>query len=558
MKQIISSLLEKELKGKLKREEIEKMIEIPLSSELGDYAFPCFKLSNVLKKNPNQIAQEIEKKLKIPKEIEKIQVQGAYLNFFVNKKILAEKIISKILKEKEDFGKANEGKKIMIEYETPNTNKPLHVGHLRNGAIGMSVSNTLKFVGNRVIRADLFNDRGVHICKAMYALKYLSDKKKPDEKSDHFVGDLYVLFNRKAKENPELENKALEILQKWEAGDKEIIALWKKIDFWAVKGIKETDKIFGNKFDVYFRESEFYKKAHPVINKAIKKGFVKEKEEGFVAELEPEFPNKVILRKDGTSIYITNDIALTPHKFRKYKLDKSYWVVGNEQNLYFQQLFKIFEKIGFLWVKKCKHISYGMVNLPEGRMKSREGKVVDADDLINRMRDLARKELEERYKLDKKELEERSLKIAIASIKYMLLKTDMAKDVVFNPEEAMSFEGNTGPYLQYSYARASSILRKVKKKSEKIEIERLEDAEIKLIKKLGNFPEIVSQAREQLNPSIIANYSFELAQQFNEFYHSSWVIGSEKENFRLALVSAFRIVLKSSLYLLGIEVMEEM
>lgn len=552
MKEIIAKLVAKQVD--LKKEDVENLIEIPPDSKLGDFSFPCFSLARVLKKSPQQIASELASKIKPEKEIEKIQAAGAYINFFIDKKYLA----TSVLKIDKKFGRSSIKEKVMVEYETPNTNKPLHVGHLRNSSIGMSVSNILEFLGNKVIRADLFNDRGVHICKSMYALEFLSKKKAPDEKSDHFVGDLYVLFNKKARENPELEKKALGMLQKWEAGDKKTLASWKKIDKWATEGIKETDRVFGNKFDVYFRESDFYKKAKPVIDKAVAKGFVKEKEEGFVADLEPELPNKVILRKDGTSIYITNDLALVPHKFEKYKIDKSFWVVGNEQDLYFKQLFKIFEKIGYPWVKNCRHISYGMVNLPEGKMKSREGKVVDADDLIQETSKLAREELEKRYKLSKSELDRRSLKIALAAIKYTLIKIDSSKDMTFDPNEAISFEGDTGPYLQYSYARASSILKKAGKKKGKIQIKSIEPAEFELIKKLLAFPGIVQQAYSHLSPHLISNYSFQLAQSFNEFYHACPVIKSEQEAFRLELVKKFRIVIKASLNLLGIDVLEEM
>lgn len=540
---------------RLKPEEISSLLEVPKDSSLGDYAFPCFSLAGKMKKNPVIIAQELAQKINL-KNTEVKQV-NAYINFFISKSQLAEQTISQILKEKEKYGKIKGKGKVMVEYETPNTNKPLHIGHLRNAAIGMAISNLLEFSGNNVIKADLFNDRGVHICKTMYALKYLSKKKIPDKKPDHFIGDLYVLFNKKSKENPKLDEEVLAMLQKWEQGDKETLVLWKKIDSWATKGIMETDKTFGNKFDVYFRESEFYKKAKPVIEKAIKKGFVKETEEGFQAILEPELPNKTVLRKDGTSIYITNDIALVPHKFEKYKLDYSYWVVGNEQNLYFQQLFKIFEKIGYSWVKDCKHISYGMVNLPEGRMKSREGRVVDADDLIEEMKNLALKEIEKRHKLSKNQAESRALKIALAAIKYFLLRIDISKDMIFNPEEAISFEGETGPYIQYSHARASSIIKKSKKKTS-LNFSSLEEKEFSLAKKLAIFPEIISSSSKNLNPNLIAHYAYELAQIFNEFYHECPVIGDKNESQRLALVQAFKIVIKSSLNLLGIDVMEEM
>jgi len=542
-KKEIVKLLQKELKIK------DIVLEIP-PSNFGDYAFPCFKLEN-----PNEKAKELASKIKA-NFLDKVEARGPYLNFFINKKYLAENTIKQILKEKDNYGKEKE--KIMVEYETPNTNKPLHLGHLRNASIGMSISNIFEFMGNKVIRADLFNDRGIHICQAMLAYdKFM--KNKPNKKTDHFVGDAYVLFNQKVKENSKLQEEAYEMLRKFELGDKQTIALWKKIDSWAINGIKETDKLFGNKFDIYFRETEFYKKAKPLIEEGLRKKIFEKDEEGnIITKLEPTLPNKVVQRKDGTSIYITNDLALVPYKFSHYKIDKSIWVVASEQNLYFQQLFEIFKRLGYKWVKNCKHLSYGMVFLPEGKMKSREGKVIDADDLIEEMKQLTIKELEKRYKLNKKEKEERALKIALAAIKYFFLKVDIVKDIVFNPDEAISFEGDTGPYLQYSYARACSILKKSKKKINQFKILNLEDKEIELIKKLAEFPDVVRNSFLNYSPNVIANYSFKLAQIFNEFYQHCKVIGSKEENQRLAIVQSFKLVMKNSLDLLGIDAIEEM
>jgi arginyl-tRNA synthetase len=542
----------KEIVKLLQKEKIKDIVlEVP-PNNFGDYAFPCFKLEN-----PNQKAKELASKIKSI-FLEKVEARGPYLNFFINKKYLAENTIKEILKLKEKYGSSKENKKIMVEYETPNTNKPLHLGHLRNASIGMSISNIFEFIGNKVIRADLFNDRGIHICQAMLAYEKFINK-KPNKKRDHFVGDAYVLFNQKVKKNPELQEQAYDMLIKFELGDKKIITLWKKIDSWAVNGIKETDKIFGNKFDVYFRETKFYKKAKPLIEEGlIKKIFERDEEGNIIAKLEPNLPNKILQRKDGTSIYITNDLALVPHKFSHYKIDKSIWVVASEQNLYFQQLFEIFKRLGYGWVKNCKHLSYGMVFLPEGKMKSREGKVIDADDLIEEMKLLAIKELEKRHKLNKKEKEKRALKIALAAIKYFFLKIDIVKDMVFNPEEAINFEGDSGPYLQYSYARANSILKKAKNKSSKFNIFNLEEKEIELIKKLAEFPDVVKNASVNYAPNVIANYSFKLGQIFNEFYQCCKVIGSKEENQRLAIVQAFKIVMKNSLNLLEIDVIEEM
>ena len=557
MKRIIVDLLSKHIN--LEKEEIEKLIEIPPSSELGDYAFPCFVLAEKEKKNPIQISSELAGKIELPAEISQVKAVGAYLNFFVNKNFLAQKTIKEIIKQKENFGKPKKTKKekIVIEFLSPNTNKPLHIGHLRNMAIGESVSRILESEGNRVIRTNLYNDRGIQICKSMLAYKKFGNNKKPNKKPDHFVGDFYVLFNKKVAENQDLEKEAQELLRKWEAKDKETFDLWKKMNSWAIKGIKDTYKKFGIKFDKDYYESKIYEKGKEIIQEGLRKGLFRKREDNAIVVNLGELGEKVLLRKDSTSIYITQDLYLAKLKYQDYKFDKSIYVVANEQNYHFKVLFKILKMLNYEFSDRLVHLSYGMVNLPEGRMKSREGKVVDADDLIEEMENLAIKELNKRYKLNKNELKRRARKIALSSIKYFLLKTDAVKDITFNPEEAINFEGNSGPYLQYSYARASSILKKAKKKLE-IKFVSLKPQEISLIKKLAEFPEIMKKAATQINPVILANYAFDLCQKFNEFYHSCPVIGSEEESCRLSLVLAFKIVVKSVLYMLGIEVLERM
>lgn len=552
MKKIIIKELQKHVK--LKEQEIENLIEIPPSSELGDYAFPCFILAKKEKKNPTIIAEELAGKIKATKEISQIKVVGAYLNFFINKKILAESVIKELLKEKKSIQKKE---KIVVEFLSPNTNKPLHIGHLRNMSIGESICRILE-QDNKIIRTNLYNDRGIHIVKSMLAYKKFGRNRKPKDKPDKFVGDFYVLFNKKT--DNELEDEAQEMLQKWEAGDKQTLDLWKKMNSWAVKGIEQTYKNFGIKFDRQYYESKIYKKGREIINHGFKKGiFKKRRDNAVVIDLGNELGEKVLLRADGTSVYITQDLYLAEKKYQDFRFDKSIYVVGNEQDYHFKVLFKILKLLKYKFSNSLFHLSYGMVFLPEGRMKSREGKVIDADDLIEEMQKLAEKELKKRYKLNKKNLKERAEKIALSAIKYFLLKVEYSKDITFNPEEAINFEGDSGPYLQYSYARASSILRKAKSKRKlEIKIIDLKQEEIELIKKLAEFPEIVKNVEKQLNPSILANYSFSLAKLFNEFYHSCPVIGSLEESFRLKLVQAFRIVIKNSLFLLGIEVMEEM
>jgi len=567
MKELVVKILESALKKekiKLEKDKILELIEIPREASLGDFAFPCFILASQLKSSPNQIAIKLRESIgKTPKEFEDIQSVGPYLNFFVDRKNLAIKTVQEVIKLKDKYGKTNTNKKnIMIEFPSPNTNKPLHLGHLRNMSIGESVSKIYEFRGYNVIRSNLNNDRGVHICKSMLAYQKWGEKKEPtkDVKGDHLVGDFYVLFSKKAKENTELEKEAQEMLQKWEKKDKFTIELWKKMNKWSLDGFKETYKKFGIKTDIEYFESQIYTKGKEIILDGLKKGIFKKNDEGAVViDLSKEnLGEKVLLRSDGTSIYITQDIYLAKLKFDEFKLDESIYVVANEQNYHFDVLFSILDKLKIADKNKLHHLAYGMVNLPEGRMKSREGTVVDADDLIDELQNLVKENLNERYKLTKQELEKRSLKIALSALKYFLLKVDIKKNMIFNPKESISFDGDTGPYLLYSYARAKSILRKVKVDKTDLFFEELEEKEIELVKKISEFPSIVEKSYEQKNPAIIANYSYQLAQTFNEFYHVCPVMDSDNEIFRLFLVEAFSITLKNSLALLGIETLEEM
>lgn len=556
MKELIINEIHKATK--LNKKEIENLIEIPPLVNFGDYAFPCFILSKTLKKNPNLIAEDLKKKIK-SKSFEKIETKGAYLNFFIDKKELIENSIKKL--QKKDFGKTKTLKKekIVIEFPSPNTNKPLHLGHLRNMAIGESISRIFEFVGHKVARVNLNNDRGIHICKSMLAYKEFGKNKKPNKKSDHFVGDFYVKFNELAKKDKTYEIKAQELLQKWEQGDVATIKLWKQMNKWALDGFQETYKTFGIKHDKEYFESEIYKEGKKIILDGWKKGIFEKKADGSIfVNLEKEkLGEKILLRKDETSLYITQDIYFAKLKQKEFKFDKSFYVVGNEQEYHFQVLFNILYKLGFN-AENLKHISYGMVELPEGKMKSREGTVVDADNLIEEINDLAKKELESRAKLDKKELKLRSNKITLAAIKYFLLRVDAKKNMLFNPKESLNFEGDTGPYILYSYARASSILNKIKNKTNKIKIKEVHPNEIKLAKKLMEFPEIIIKSSNNLNPAYLANYSYQLAQIFNEFYHSCPVINSKNESLRIALVKSFKQIQDNSLNLLGIESLKEM
>lgn len=539
--------------------EYARYLEEP--KEYADLALPCFRLG----KNPQEIAKQLEKELKqkIGKDslIKDVEAVGPYLNFHINNKKFSRLVVAQILKEKEKYGSGvHKKEKIMIEYSGPNTNKPLHVGHLRNDSIGMAVSNLLEFLGYKVIRTNILNDRGVHICKAMLAYKKWGNSltpKKAGRKPDHFVGNFYVMFEQKARQEPQLEEEARRMLLLWEKGDKETRTLWKKMNGWTLKGMKQTYKLFGSRFDLWPLESVFYKRANPIIEEGLEKGILFKNNKGdIVAKLEPALPNKVVLRADGTSIYITNDLALTKYRFEKYKIDKMIWCVASEQNLYFQQLFKIFELLGYEWSKNCYHLSYGLVNLPSGRMKTREGTVIDADNLIEDVKELAEEEIKKRYVLKEQELKNRALWIALGAIKYYLLNVDPPKDILFDSEEAVKFEGDTGPYLQYTYARANSILKKSKKKPAVGELHT--ESEFEIVKKIAKFSHVLEKAAKELKPNYIANYLFELATLFNKFYHETRVIGSKEEQQRLALVAAVAQVLKNGLTILGIKAIEKM
>ncbi|MDR0306709.1 MAG: arginine--tRNA ligase [Chitinispirillales bacterium] len=558
MKEQIADALAAELRGQLDLQEIEKAIEIPPSDNLGDYAFPCFGLAKILKKNPVQIAGQLKEKLHI--DGIKVEITGGYLNFFVDKKQLAASTID--LSSQDTFGKRNTGQRVVIEFASPNTNKPLHLGHLRNMSIGDSVTRILSFCGCDVTKTSINNDRGVHICKSMLAYLRRGEGATPESagiKSDHFVGDYYVLFNQEAVKYPSWNEDAQEMLQKWENNDQKTLELWRTMNRWALDGFRETYRLFGISFDKEYYESDIYKNGKEIVQEGLDKNiFSKRKDGAVVVDLEREkLGEKVLLRPDGTSVYIVQDLFLALLKDQDFHYDRSFYVVGNEQDYHFAVLTAIFRKLGLSAADKMKHLSYGMVELPEGKMKSREGTVVDADDLIKETANLAKEEVAARYRISEEQIEERSLKIALAAIKYQLLKVDITKTMVFDPKKAISFEGDTGPYLLYSYARASSILRKAPPLQAPV-ITNPEAGEIKLVKKIAFFPSAVNFACERLSPSVIANYAFDLAQSFNEFYHSHQVIGSDNENFRLHLTSSFRLTLSKCLMLLGIETIEEM
>ena len=560
MKDVIIKLLSNELAASLNRNEITKLLETPPTDTMGDFAFPCFPLARVLKKNPMQIAETLSTKIVRPAEIERICATSGYLNFFIDKKVMTERVLSTAFDPA--FGKKQLGKTIVVEFASPNTNKPLHLGHLRNMSIGESVARILTFGGNKIIRSSINNDRGVHICKSMLAYSEFGNGSTPQstgKKSDHLVGDYYVLFSKKAAIDESWNSRAQELLLAWERGEESVLSLWKTMNAWALDGFRETYKLFGVKFDKEYYESDIFKSGKEIVQEGVDKKIFSIREDGAViVNLEAEkLGEKVLLRSDGTSVYIVQDLFLAVLKNNEYNYDSSLYVVGNEQDYHFAVLIAILKKLEYPIADKMKHLSYGMVELPEGRMKSREGTVVDADDLIHETTKLAYTELKDRYTLGDEEMNSRSLKIALSAIKYQLLKVDIAKNMLFDPKKAISFEGDTGPYLLYSYARAASILRKTTA-SDTFTIPELSPQEIRLVKKIASFPDIVASSIDKHSPSYIANFGFELAQCFNEFYHSCQVIGSETQDFRLHLVKAFKSVLKNCLWMLAIDEIEEM
>ena len=536
------------------------LLEIPPNPEMGDYAFPCFTLSKKLKKSPNDIAQDIGKNIILNKYIKEIKIIGPYVNFFVNKKTLAETVLKEIYSKKSKYGSAANKKKVMIESPGPNTNKPLHLGHVRNMVLGNSLININKFLGYKAIRVDIVNDRGVHICKSMLAYKKYGKNKKPNKKPDHFVGDYYVKYSKELPKHPEFEDEIRDILKKWEENDPAIRKLWKTMNDWAVKGMQETYKRYSVKMDRAYYESDHFSKGRSIVLQGLKKGlFEKDENDNIIVNLEKDkLGKKVILRADGTSIYITQDIALGKLRYKDYKMDEMIYVVANEQNHHFKVLFKLFNMLKFPFAKNCYHLAYGMVYLPEGKMKSREGTVVDADNMANQIHDSAKKEIKKRYKkISKKELEKRAELIGMGAIKFFILKYDPMKDFVFNPKESLSFEGETGPYVQYTHARCNSVLKKYKKKpSIKVDFSLLkEENERIILRLLENFPNTIQKSAEFYKPSLITRYLLDLSQSFNEYYHKHKFIQEDKalEQSRILLVSSVKQVLEIGLNLLGID-----
>ena len=552
--------------------------------------FPFLRMS---KKSPEQTAQELgEYLVKNEPAVAEFNVIKGFLNLTVASGCWIDLLNEINAAPEYGFTKATENSPlVMIEYSSPNTNKPLHLGHVRNNLLGYSLSKIMEANGNKVVKTNIVNDRGIHICKSMLAWQKWGNGITPEKagkKGDHLIGDFYVLFSNKLKEETSaleaqgmtkeeaeaaspLMREAREMLRKWEAGDPEIRSLWKMMNDWVYAGFDETYKMMGVSFDKIYYESETYLVGKSKVLEGLKKGIFYRREDGSVwADLRNEgLDEKLLLRADGTSVYMTQDIGTAKLRFDDYPINKMIYVVGNEQNYHFQVLSILLDKLGFEFGKGLVHFSYGMVELPEGKMKSREGTVVDADDLMEEMINTAREISQELGKLDgltHEEAEDIARMVGLGSLKYFILKVDPRKNMTFNPKESIDFNGNTGPFIQYTYARICSVLRKAAEQGivlpaalpTNFEISEKEEG---LIQLLANFKAIVKEAGETYSPALIANYTYDLVKEYNQFYHDFSILHEDNEQlkvFRLVLSANVAKIVKEGMGLLGIEVPERM
>jgi arginyl-tRNA synthetase len=562
---------------------------------IGDITLVVFPFLKYSKKRPEETAAEIGEFLE--ENIDEVKSYNV-VKGFLNLEIADNYFISKVLSAWNDeyFGKkitsGNQKELAMVEYSSPNTNKPLHLGHIRNNLLGYSISEILKANNYKVVKTNIVNDRGIHICKSMLAWQKWGNNETPEstgKKGDHFVGELYVEFNKYYKaETEELMKKGLtqkeaeelapsiqearELLRKWESGDPEVVELWKTMNGWVYKGFDITYKRLGVDFDKIYYESDTYLVGKEEVLRGLKENIFYQKEDGSVwADLTGEgLDHKLLLRSDGTSVYMTQDIGTAKMRFDEYKIDKMIYVVGNEQNYHFQVLAILLDKLGYAWGKGLHHFSYGMVELPSGKMKSREGTVVDADDLMDGMVQVAREMAQELGKLDhlsKEEAEKTYEMIALGALKYFMLKVDPKKSMLFNPEESIDFNGNTGPFIQYTHARIKSVLRKASEKDFGIKEEfnvfpkEISFKEKELLKRITLFPSVVIEAGTNYSPAIVANYCFELAKEFNQFYHDHPILNESNlstRDLRLLISATVGKVIKTGMSLLGIEVPDRM
>ncbi|HPZ24930.1 MAG TPA: arginine--tRNA ligase [Kaistella sp.] len=550
----------------------------------GDFTIVTFPLVKILKKSPDVIAMELGDALSTQSDfVESYNVVKGFLNL----KIKNSFFLNNFNSVKDNFDKVPEkNETVMVEYSSPNTNKPLHLGHIRNNLLGFSVAQILKQDGYNVIKTQIINDRGIHICKSMLAWEKFGNGETPkstNTKGDKFVGNYYVEFDKnyksqiadliangqtedEAKKNAALIQEAQQMLLNWEKGDEKVRNLWNEMNSWVYEGFGETYKRLGVDFDQVQYESNTYILGKDLIQEGLIKGILFRKDDGSVwCDLTDEgLDQKLLLRSDGTSVYMTQDLGTAVQRFKDNDIQKLIYTVGNEQDYHFDVLFKILKKLGYNWAENLYHLSYGMVELPEGKMKSREGTVVDADDLMQEMYETAKEKAQELGKLENlsdSEKEKSYETVGLGALKYFMLKVDPKKKMLFNPKESIDFNGNTGPFIQYTYARIQSLLSKAEYQEQSVSKYEMNDLEKELVMNLSNFKEVVSKAAETLSPALVANYIYDLVKSYNSFYQNNPILNQDNENtkqFRLELSALTGKTIKKGLSLLGIGTVDRM
>lgn len=538
----------------------------------GDFTLVVFPLLRISHSTPDNTGAAIGAWLRDNvQEIKDFNVVKGFLNISLSA-MFWNSLFSSIASDPQFGQLPSTGRNVMVEFSSPNTNKPLHLGHIRNNLLGDSVSRLLKASGENVIKTTLVNDRGVHICKSMYAWEKRFNGATPQstgKKGDHLVGDCYVEFAKMEKEDPSVMDDVHDMLVKWEAGDPQVRALWQTMNEWVFAGFDETYKALGITFDKVYYEHDTYLLGKELVQKGLDTGaFVQDPDGSVWCDLTADgLDRKLVLRSDGTSVYITQDLGTAERRFSENSLDSHVYVVGNEQNYHFQVLKLILKKLGFVWADQIYHLSYGMVELPEGKMKSREGTVVDADDLIRKMYEEAKATSEESGKLDGMTEEEKDKlyhMIGLGALKYFIIKVDPKKTMLFNPKESIDFNGNTGPFIQYTHARIKSILRKADEAGIGMAISpdvEMSPKEVRLVKLLNTYPQKIAEAAAAFSPAVIANFAYEIAKEFNQYYHDTPILKEENGNvlkMRLLLIQTLASVLVKAMGILGIELPERM
>ncbi|QAR30609.1 arginine--tRNA ligase [Ornithobacterium rhinotracheale] len=582
IKQHIASAILDTLKEKFQLSPESVEVQVTRKEFKGDYTLVVFPLVRLLKAKPEQAGEMIGDALMQNNLFSGYNVVKGFLNLELSEEFFAQ-YLQRLIQGEEA---PKTGQKLMVEYSSPNTNKPLHLGHIRNNLLGYSVAEILKAAGNEVIKTQIVNDRGIHICKSMLAWQKFGNGETPKSahtKGDHLVGKYYVAFDQayrqemkdlvakgvseeEAKKTAPIFLEAQEMLRKWEANDPEVRQLWATMNDWVYEGFDQTYERLGVDFDEVQHESETYLLGKDLVNQGLEKGVFFKKEDGSVwIDLTSEgLDEKLVLRADGTSVYITQDLGTAVERFKNYHIDGLTYVVGNEQDYHFKVLFLILKKLGFDWAAQLHHLSYGMVDLPDGKMKSREGTVVDADDLMNEMKQTAKDIAAEAGKLDgltEAEKEELYEIIGLGALKYFILKVDPKKRIMFNPKESIDFNGNTGPFIQYAYVRIQSVLRKEQPQPVDMSEYKFSTIEKDLLKAINEYREVVNKAAQELSPALVANYVYDLVKQFNSFYQNHSILNADTElqkQVRLHLAEQVAVKIQKSLQLLGIKVPQRM